>query len=1475
MELVAGGKVDEARAAIKAREEDRDPLFRASCKLLKGIIALKSDQSPEGDYEQALSLFREGGDRWGQAETLMRLGTFLREKGGPGSKRAESYLEESVSLFEKEGDYRKAGVSSVGLFLLCCPGQDDATVDLRAAAAVEYFRRAGDSVREGALYSQWSGYYYQKGLYDKSLPLAEKALQILEPSGNSSALAMSYMQIANTLCTIARPAEALPHLDSALKLDTDSRTRGLIFSVKGDALHSLGRVAEACAALESSAAEYEKGSCPAELADVHYRMASILLETGDTQKAISHISSSLELNSALKNSQGISDARRLMGDIYFTMGDTKRGFEEYGRAIDLLRESKNTGALARTLSYLGSQWYFLGDFAKAEAHFSESIALLKETRDPQELVSLVYALNGLGNLYGHMGRLKDAETLIDAAINISREAGYYEGELESLNVRSSFYRHSGQVNKEYETLEKALSMAAQKNDLAQQALAHTSLGLCCEQRGDVNEARSHYEASLALNEAMPFKKGMGADHINLGFISCFYQGDFEAAEAHYRKSLAIYREIRDYHGVIMSLKFLGGLYKNRGDRGRALQYYDEAIQMCEQRGYAGEEQHIRYMVGLYTFTGGAVKDGLAMMEGSADYYREHQMLQECAETDLALARIYAFLTGDSEKAEKRASEASALFRKLNDAEGIFQCRLLQARINLEKELIDEALREFYALKEEAKAGGNTLARLQCLDEISTLYGEKLGDAEKARSHLDEALTICRDNGYIPGELRYSMEMAKNYFLSSGEVEKSEKILEDIAQRAEKIQDSSFLVSLYFARATLAVQKKEYEKARIFLEEAAARATGNQELMEITVGLMNVYGGMQKPDKVKECLAQLNRLSENMTNIKQKREILSYLCYSCISRGDYKEALRLARERQEFDGRHHTETQQFLDAFETGRLAESMEDYETALQFYEKAIELGDKIVGRLKTEESLLQRTGVSLLRPGMLSGSLTPYGGAIKILLEKGQKEHAFLYSEKDRARVFLANIGTRAWPPIPKEQVNEKIVENIRDLKSYSGLLQVLTANSGASTEISCGENQDTCNVRLVPGSAHDQSGRDEMAFSGRREAAQDFFENLTPAFAAQYKKKYMEILPLLKMSARDTYELKTMSIRTPAELKALLDEDTLLVEYYVESDCFFIFLITADGMDARTCQVSQKDLNDKIKQFRNMIHNEASGSGISEGLSAVSRELYEILVGPVESYVQSRKRIVIVPHRSLHYLPFAALIDERGRFLAETHSIAYLPSASTLAICRAKLNSEKRDNEPPLAAFALGNISADGLSPLPATSSEVEYIASLFQKNVVRKEREFTRESIAQLFPGAAYVHFATHGVLDNCYPYFSGIATSNGMFRINDIFTTIPAGNSCTLVTMSACNTALGRISTGDDLTGISRAFMNRGIPTVVASLWSVSDESTSKLMKYFYESLASGADKDEALQTAQARLMKEYPQPFHWASFITIGDWKTR
>jgi CHAT domain-containing protein len=152
--------------------------------------------------------------------------------------------------------------------------------------------------------------------------------------------------------------------------------------------------------------------------------------------------------------------------------------------------------------------------------------------------------------------------------------------------------------------------------------------------------------------------------------------------------------------------------------------------------------------------------------------------------------------------------------------------------------------------------------------------------------------------------------------------------------------------------------------------------------------------------------------------------------------------------------------------------------------------------------------------------------------------------------------------------------------------------------------------------------------------------------------------------------------------------------------------------------------------------------------------------------------------------------------------------------------------------------------------------------------------TESVVSQHWHDYDILHFACHGELNLDEPMLTSLRLApddenDGYLHAGEVF---EHDLSASLVVLSACNSALGELTSGNELMGLTRSFLYAGVPSIVASLWTVDDRSTSYLMQHFYKNLAT-MNKADALREAKLETMKKYPSPFHWAAFCLQGDYR--
>ena len=281
---------------------------------------------------------------------------------------------------------------------------------------------------------------------------------------------------------------------------------------------------------------------------------------------------------------------------------------------------------------------------------------------------------------------------------------------------------------------------------------------------------------------------------------------------------------------------------------------------------------------------------------------------------------------------------------------------------------------------------------------------------------------------------------------------------------------------------------------------------------------------------------------------------------------------------------------------------------------------------------------------------------------------------------------------------------------------------------------------------------------------------------------------------------------------------------------------------------------------------------------------QKLHQHLVAPVEHLLPQGGdgNVVFVPQGSLFLVPFSALQDGEGGYQIEHHGIATTPSIQLLSLTERSEVSAKSQDFAQASALVVGNPTmpqlapepgapAQQLAPLPGAEWEAEIVAkALGTQPLIGSEA--TEVEVRQQLKTALTIHLATHGLYDDYQGLQSALAFApsgheDGLLTAAEVSR---LSLQAQLVVLSACDTGRGEI-TGDGVVGLSRSFMAAGVPSLVASLWPVSDESTVFLMERFYEQLEVKGDRAQALRGAMLLTRERYPDPLDWAAFTLIGQ----
>ncbi len=519
-------------------------------------------------------------------------------------------------------------------------------------------------------------------------------------------------------------------------------------------------------------------------------------------------------------------------------------------------------------------------------------------------------------------------------------------------------------------------------------------------------------------------------------------------------------------------------------------------------------------------------------------------------------------------------------------------------------------------------------------------------------------------------------------------------------------------------------------------------------------------------------------------------------------------------------------------FETGAIPQARQGYDQLLN-HPQIREIGGmywpvlfdrariaRSDGDLRLAEQLLQRAievvelqratiATEAGRIGFVGDKQALYQEMVSLLVANGRPEQAFEYAERAKSRALvdlLASVRT----------INPMIAANRH-------LLETVTRLERAE--------QDST---VIADAASSRSGTDA------------------------HKRGLITVLK--RELGQESPELASLvSVTSPllTEIQNDLHPDETLLEYFGNGTNWYVFVVKRNGIWAK--QLILSDLETRIQSLRTQF-----SAPHSSGYQQLSRSLHKQLIEPVDNLLS--RRLVIIPHGILHYLPFSALQAADGSSIVDQHTIRNLPAAGITKYIK-PLRGKRA-----IPALILGNPDrGDRRLALQHAQEEAEAISSLLPGSVLMLGTKATRSAITAHEGSFRLLHIAAHGVFDAEAPLNSAIllannAHDNGLLRASDLYN---LQLNTDLVTLSACETALSTVAKGDDLLGFTRGFLYAGARSIVASLWKVDDLATKDLMLAFYRNISS-RDKALALALAQREIKKNYKHPFYWAAFQLTG-----
>ena len=818
------------------------------------------------------------------------------------------------------------------------------------------------------------------------------------------------------------------------------------------------------------------------------------------------------------------------------------------------------------------------------------------------------------------------------------------------------------------------------------------------------------------------------------------------------------------------------------------------------------------------------------------------------------------LIGEYERALAAGDRAREIFKTLGD-----QLRIARLEINIgniyhRQDRVSEALHCYQEAYSQLRPDKDIEGIASALHNIAVCF-ISLNECQNALSTYKECRDFCIEHGmplavvqadyniaflhYLRGEYSRAIDMLRATRAASHEVKDryhaalcdldlSEIYLElnlseEAAETAEAGHTQFQCLGLGYETAktlanlaiALGQQGKAFRALEVFTE---AREIFVREKNRIWPWLIDLYQAVVLLDEGrlfesgKLCTSALECFNSSVLPTK------TALCHLLLARLSLKRGL-IDEARRSCDAALgllkglEAPVLDYQAQFLMGQIEESIGNVNAAYRWYLAAHTVLETLRGGLRGEE----------LKISFMKNRLEVYENLVNLCLNRHppSPEEAWGYMEQAKSRALRDLVHRRGHPLPPVDPGQSDLVRRVRDLREelnwYYHRIEAeqLRADAGSAQQVE----------RLRAG-------------------------------AWKREKEFSSALRELPASDAETAGFDVPAAVSLSAIQRVIGAKTVIVEYFRVRDRFFATLITQDCLEVVPLTIAsrvvnlQRLLRFQLSKFR--LGPEYVNTHYDSLLKATQghlQGLYNEVVAPIRSRLNGQ-HLVIIPHDSLHYLPFHAFYDGE-RYLSESFTISYAPSATVYALVHER------------PANTSGNCLVVGV-PDPRTPSireEVAAVAEILPDAELLWDEDATEDKLREKGQHSRLIHIATHGFFREDNPMFSGIKLKNTHLSLFDLnYMKLPAE----LIVLSGCSTGSNVVAAGDELLGLTRGLLGAGAQSLLLTLWDVHDESTSEFMRTYYSHLQAEGNKALALQAAMRDHRQRFPHPFHWAPFILIG-----
>ena len=960
--------------------------------------------------------------------------------------------------------------------------------------------------------------------------------------------------------------------------------------------------------------------------------------------------------------------------------------------------------------------------------------------------------------------------------------------------------------------------------------------VCSDARGSrAAEPRSNGgSASVAVRNS-PATRDPGAALVSVG-ESTYWAGNYDSARTLWRGALRRARDAGDKTSEARIITWLGLASWRKGDYKDARQQGESALALKLRLHLDADLFKSYNALGLLAWNEGRLADAAALFDTAMATARAHGDREGVGKASGNLGLVFGEL-GEFSKASEGFAVLRQVGRELKDAriegnaldnEAMLQIKLGEPASAIPSLL--EARRLYHTINY-----GN--GEQNALGQLGTAYAA-LGDQRAAFAALDSALALSRTQG-LRQEQASNLELIAELYRDDGDIPRALRFYGD-AQAIEKelglsIQGAANLRNTAEIDASLG---KLDVANRLAVDALRMHQTSKARTEEFgdRLFLAELSQAANRPQSVAEHLGAAERLVEQLGWRRARIELALTRARIADRAHDPRATLRALRSTDRDLARSGVGLE--WEAYTLRARADAR------VGSLDSAIITGRRAVAAV---ERIRSSIGSGILRSSYLSDKESPYMDLVDALLRSGRLDEALEVSDNMRGRA----------------------------LREHMAALETDTSKTGPSPVKALAEREtilrriDALVQRFDELDAESATDRDSMAAV----TAKGVSEKLADA-----REQYETLVIRGEQLGGVSLSLLGGSKVVAADVRAALRPGEALLEYLVTPTRVIVFVVTPTSVRVAQSLVSADDLSTRVRVALGLLAKPASSSSAAGVMQELDGALFSQAIR--SALPEGTRRLIVVPHSILSYLPFAALRDPAtGRYLVQDFDILRLPSASALPTLR----KGKMEGAAVGRAFRSADVLAPFPTQLPGTLREAQAAARSIRGAQMYLGQRADEQALRGALGREGLVHVATHGVMNARNPMFSRIELSRGTSggSANDgrleVHEVLRLRVRSPLVFLSGCETGAGMAGSthwlrGEDYATLAQAFLYAGTRDVIATLWQIEDEGAANFAGRFYTDLRTSSPAD-ALARTQREMIRDsrFSAPYYWAPYVISGE----